>query len=545
MPKRISFPTQLLPQTPGLTLEHVELAAHRLTLTMQTTRPTAPCPLCGTPSARVHSHYTRTVADLPWGGFAVQVCLHVRKFFCHVLTCPRRIFTERLPQLVAPYARTTMRLHDVLRLIAFALGGEAGSRLLARLGMVRSPATLIALIRQTAAPAHSAPRVLGVDDWAKRKGKSYGTILVDLEQHRPIDLLPDRTAETLTAWLQEHPGTEIITRDRSERYATGATAGAPAALQVADRWHLIRNWADVVERVLKRHHVALRQVQLVIPLPEEATAATLLPPKSVNRRRQYAEERRERARQERLERWTTIRDRHAKGAALTDIARELRLNYKTVRKYAVATECPHMKTYPPRQRLVAPYEPYLRARWAEGCRNGVQLYREIAAHGFTGSRVLVSMVVAQFRRDEGLSLPWLPAVTRQKPLLPRDGVNLILQRQTDRTAAEQTALDKLRVLHTELDALVTMSERYTTMLRERQADAFDAWLCDVQMSVSKEVRQFVHHLRKDAAAVRAALVHAWSNGQVEGQVHRLKLVKRMMYGRAKFDLLRQRVLYRG
>lgn len=510
---------------------------------MQMTLSTAACPLCGTSSAQVHSQYTRTLADLPWGGATVQVFLHVRKFFCRVPACLRHIFTERLPDLAAPYARTTLRLQEVLRLIAFALGGEAGSRLLARLGMVGSPATLIALIRRTPAPAHPTPRVLGVDDWAKRKGTSYGTILVDLEQHCPIDLLPDRSAQTLTTWLQAHPGSEIITRDRSERYATGATAGAPDAIQVADRWHLIRNWADVVERVLKRHHAALRQVQLVTPLPASAPAACLLPAKTVNRRRKYAEERRERAQQTRLERWTTIRERHAKGGALTDIARQLRLNYKTVRKYAHATECPHMNGYPRRPRLVAAYEPYLRARWAEGCRNGTQLYREIAAHGFTGSRVLVSMVVAQFRRDEGMSLPWLPTIARSKPLLPRDAVNLILQQAADRRAEERTALDDLRQVHAELDQLVDLSERYTAMFRTRQATAFDQWMLDAHANSSKEVRQFARNLRNDEAAVRAALTHEWSNGQVEGQVHRLKLIKRSMYGRANFDLLRLRVLH--
>ncbi len=278
---------QLLPQTPGLTLEHAELVAQKLTLTMQTTYPTAICPLCGTASTRVHSYYTRTVADLPWASSAVQVWLRVRKFFCLVLACPRRIFTERLPQIVASYGRVTTRFQEVLRLFAFALGGEAGARLLARLGMVRSPATLIALIRQTAAPTRPTPRILGVDDWAKRKGKTYGTILVDGKQQCPVDLLPDRSAETLTTWLQKHPGSESITRDRSDQYAKGATVGAPHAIQVADRWHLIRNWAEVVERVLKRHHVALRQVPLVIPLAEQATAAILLPPKSVNRQRKY------------------------------------------------------------------------------------------------------------------------------------------------------------------------------------------------------------------------------------------------------------------
>lgn len=298
----------------------------------------------------------------------------------------------------------------------------------------------------------------------------------------------------------------------------------------------------MVERVLKRHQVALRQVQLVIPLAEQAPAATLLPPKSVNRQRKYAEERRELARHVRLERWMIVRERHAKGMAFTDIARELRLNYATVRKYAYATECPHAKAYPPRQRLVAPYEPYLRARWAEGCRNGKQLYREIVTHGFPGSRVLVAKVVAQFRRDEGLSLPWMPKLARHKPLLPRDGVNLILQRPGNRSAEERTALAQLRQLHPELDQLVALSERYTAMFRTRQATGFDPWMMDAHASSTKEIRQFVRNLRNDEAAIRAALEHVWSNGQVEGQVHRLKLIKRSMYGRAKFDLLRLRVL---
>jgi len=494
-------------------------------------------------SFAVHSRYTRSVADLPWAGYAVRLILHVRKFFCRTGDCPQRIFTERLPTVVAPYARTTMRLQDVLRLLAFALGGEAGARLGARLGMATSPATLIALIRQTTPPVHPTPRVLGVDDWAKRKGISYGTILVDLEAHRVVDLLPDRMAQTLTAWLQRHPGVAIISRDRSEQYATGATAGASHAVQVADRWHLLRNWAEVAKRVLKHHQAALRHVQLVTPLSDNMTAATLLPPKSVNRRRKYAEARRAQAQRERAERWTTIRDLHAKGAALTDIARALRLNYKTVRKYARAAECPQMNPYPPRQRLLAPYEPYLRARWTEGCRNGVQLFREIKAHGFTGSRVLVSIFVAQLRRDEGLSSPWLPKLARQQPLTPRDAVNLILQRPQERSTEEHLALDQMRTLHADIDLLVGLSERYAQMICNRQHDIFDAWMTDAQASQLAEVRQFARNVRNDEGAVRAALTYDWSNGQVEGQVHRLKLIKRTMYGRANFDLLRQRVLH--
>jgi transposase len=239
--------------------------------------------------------------------------------------------------------------------------------------MPTSPASLIALIRQTALLPTPTPRVLGVDDWAKRRGRSHGTILVDLEAHRPIDLLPDRRAETLATWLQAHPGVDIITRDRAGMYAEGATRGAPTAVQVADRWHLMQNWAEVVERVLIRHQRVVRQIQVVTPLPHGAPTTALLPLKSGNRQRHYADVRREQARQHREERWAIIRDRHVKGISLADIARELRLNYKTVRKYANATACPPPPPTPPRHGRMTPYVPYLHARWAEGCHNGAKL----------------------------------------------------------------------------------------------------------------------------------------------------------------------------
>lgn len=543
MPKRIPFPSDLLPPANGLRLDNATIVDRTLTLTLCTTAPETLCPACCRPSSAVHSQYTRSVADVPWGGYAVRLFLHVRKFFCRTEACRRHIFTERLPTVVAPYARTTIRLHETLRLLAFALGGEAGARLSARLGMITSPATLIALIRHTPASSRPTPTVLGVDDWAKRKGVHYGTILVDLEAHRVVDLLPNRSAEALADWLRQHPGVTMISRDRGEQYATGGKRGAPAAIHVADRWHLMRNWVDVMERVLPRHQPALRQVQLVKPLPAGTTATTLLPAKSVNRRRTYADERRERVARARFEQWTTIRERHANGATLKDIARELRVHYKTVLKYAHATECPHMKAYPSRPKLVTPYEPYLRARWAEGCRNGKQLYREIQAHGFTGSRVLVSMVVAQWRREEGRSLPWLPKIARQQPLTPRDSINLIVRRPLERSQEDNTALEHMRTVHGDIAHLIELSEQYVAMIRNRQRDQFDRWMMAAAASPLKEVRQFARNVRNDEAAIRAALAYEWSQGQVEGQLNRLKLVKRSMYGRANFDLLRLRVLH--
>ena len=284
--------------------------------------PAACCPLCGGASSSIHSHYQHAPTDRPWAGHPVKLILCVRKFFCRVPSCVRRVFTERLPAVVAPWARTTERLTVLLRAIAFALGGEAGARLAKRIGLVVSPATLISLIRRTLLPEPPAARVLGVDDWAHRKGRSYGTALVDLEKHQLIELLPDRESETFARWLRANLGAEVISRDRSEKYATGGRQGAPEATHVADRWHLLSNWREAIKRVFDRHRSRIKRVILPSAKPAGKPAATVLPAKSVNRLRKYAEEQRARVQAKRQALYEIIRERHAKGEYLKTIARD-------------------------------------------------------------------------------------------------------------------------------------------------------------------------------------------------------------------------------
>jgi transposase len=544
MPTTRTLATILLPTDDGLRLDDVTIGPDQIVATLEATASRATCPICGTWSEAIHSLYRRTIADLPWGRQTVRLHLRIRKFFCRQPTCSRRVFTERLPTVVAPYARRTRRFTEVVRLLAFALGGEPGARIVERLGMATSPATLLRLIRRTAIVEVPTPRALGVDDWAQRKRHTYGTILIDLEQHRMADLLPDRTADTLAAWLQDRSGIEIISRDRRGAYADGAARGAPDAMQVADRFHLTRNLGEVLDRCFNRYRGEIEEIERpdAPPRTEEGSPIPIRPAPP----RPSLEAAKERTRAARQERYTLIRERYLKGASISELARELKLNWKTVRKYAQADQCPERPLRPRRPRVLTPYEPYLLQRWAEGCHNGVRLYREIVAQGFSGSRIHVARFVAQLRRDQ-LADPTTAASAMPVPaqgLTPRDATWLVIRPVQERTLAEQAALDRLTQLAPDLERVVVLGERFLVLLRQRPGDqACDQWVTDAAASGVPELRRFAVKLKQDLSAVRAACREAWSNGQPEGHVHKLKLLKRSMYGRAKFDLLRLRLLH--
>ena len=411
----------LVPNSAEVEVAGLGRVAGAIEMRLRTCRVSAGCPACGTSSRKVHSRYVRRLADLPWNGVPVVIQLQTRRFFCVEPGCRRKVFTEPLPATVARYSRRSCRSSEALRWLTLALGGRAGARLAERLGLLASRSTLLReLHHRRPAALVQAPRVLGIDDWAWRKGHRYGTILCDLETRKVVDLLPDRNADTVAAWLRQHPGTEIISRDRGGIYAEAARRGAPQALQVADRWHLLRNLSEALCRAIAPHHRLFSQASRASRPEESAPPSASVAPWS---QRELLVQ--QANRQRRYERWEQVRELFLKtGAPDQELARQLGIDHRTVKKFRSAEVYPEAKPRV-RESIVDDHARYLDQRLKEGCRSSTRLWRELQKLGYRGQVNSVRYWLRQRR-----SYRTRAASPLQRPALrasPRQVVWLILK----------------------------------------------------------------------------------------------------------------------
>jgi transposase len=537
----------LLPDPSALTIDSIAAQDGLIVFRVRTRAETAACPQCGRLAHRVHSRYPRTLSDLPWQGIPVQFQLTVPKFFCDNTACPQRIFAQRLASVTERYSRKTLRLSEALHLLVYRLGGETAAKVAQRLGLLlASPDTLLRQLRRGI--ARSTPtlsvRVLGVDDFALRRGQKYATILVDLERRCPVDLLPDRTSQTLQAWLREHPGVEIISRDRAGAYAEAADKAAPQAVQIADRWHLMKNAIDALEMVFKRERRLLKEAATQVH--RQTTPEPSPPPPGSNQRVKAHH------RERRIARWEhkmaliqAAADLERSGyRSRSEAAKALGISRTDFYRWLNRNTFVERKPLPRRERLIDPFAAYLRQRWDQGCHNGSTLFDEIVQQGFTGNYPMVTRFLQEWRQEWKLRRAREPA----KVLSPRQATWLLLRsgEKSDKlTSTEQLLVQALIQQCPCAEQARELALSFFRLVRSRDVEALQRWRESAQESGIRSMADLSRGIGRDLAAVTAALSSPgsrWSNGQTEGQVNRLKMVKRQMYGRANLDLLRARVL---
>ena len=569
----VLFPAEL-----RLCVDRIEMEKNAVNISVTSTNGQSVCPHCQTISERVHSSYSRHPADLPLADYTVRLDMDVHRFFCDNGYCEAKTFTERIPAFIQHYARRTDRLAIRQQNVAIEAGGAVGQRVLTILDMPVNSDTLIRFIRNAPEPDVATPRVVGVDEWAKCKGQSYGTILVDLEAHRPVDLLPDKSAESFAKWLREHPGVEVISRDRGKEYIKGATEGAPDAIQVADRWHLLTNLRDALKRLLESNRTCLKaaaekatdepQTDEFHELKQEQVSDTCIESHSTSaenfvdkhtRKKQLettqkltrAEQKKRERHAIRQERYEAVRRLHQQGVSIRGIARRLRRSRHTVRKYIEAETCPMYPEDVKRGSKLAPYAGYIQQRWDAGCHNTSQIWRELRDLGFDGSRGLVACWVSGQRTKDPSSFVVPPSSDSEStsnpevvPWSPSRASWLLVSEKDELKEEDKQALERMKQADEKVAKAYDLGQRFAKMVRERQHESLLPWLEDVARSKIGALTGFANGIKQDLDAVTNALSLPWSNGQTEGQVNRLKLIKRQMYGRANFDLLRRRVLAR-
>ena len=457
----------LLPDPNALALDTIEVRAGVITFHTRTTAATEVCPECGYCSERVHNRYQRTLQDLPWQGNAVRFLLTVRRFFCNNAACKRKIFAEAPVNVARRYRRKTSRFDDLLLQLVWKVGGESAAAIAHLVGLLLSPDAALYRFKKSVHQntMKESPEILGIDDFAFRKGQTYGTILIDLTTRTPFDLLPDREKATVEKWLKEHPGAKMVSRDRSAVFADAIRAGAPEAVHVADRFHLLKNMMEVLEKIVSREAKAIADT--LLPTKASPDDTGLVP---LSKRQQ---ERKERTRQKRFALWQKAHDLLDQGYAKKEIARQMGVDIHTVRNYLRSATFPErQQRYSPDKGPLVPYKKYLERRWQEGCHNALELFREVKAQGFPGGATAVRDFVRPFRDP---NLP--PAVLRERRAIPSPrSLAWLLVSSNKLSPKKQNLVDKLCTAVPALFLSRDLVVAFKDLIRRRASEELEDWL---------------------------------------------------------------------
>ncbi|MFD7433752.1 ISL3 family transposase [Streptomyces sp. NPDC059861] len=492
-----------------LVVEDVADGGGAVVVTARTREDAVPCPVCGTPTAKVHGYHGRTVADVPVDARQVVVRLRVRRLVCPVLGCGRQTFREQIPGLLERHQRRTVRLSWQISQVARELCGRAAARLAGMLAVPVSRSTALRHLRRLPLPQRVVPSVIGVDDFALRRRHRYATIITDAETGRRVAVLPDREAATLESWLREHPKIEVVCRDGSATYAEAIRRALPGGVQVSDRWHLWRNFCDKVQLEVRAH---------------AGCWATINPPRPGGVREQTTRER-----------WNKVHDLLGQGVGLLDCSRRLALSLNTVKRYARMPEPQALRIAPTyRPTLVDPYRDHLRERrQADPAVPITHLLREIRELGYIGSANLLVRYLNQGRAEGDR-----PVTT------PRHASRLLLTNPENLRPKESTLLEKIAATCPEMTALTDLVRGFAVLLKPAEGNdvKLTDWITTARAVDLPHLRSLTNGLEIDRAAVNAGLTLPYHNGRTEGVNTRTKRIMRQMHGRAGFDLLRHRIL---
>ena len=492
----------------ALVIEDVEDAGEVICVRARTLDRAVACPGCGAETARVHEYRERTLADVPADGRRVQVKVRVRRMRCPVTGCPRQTFREQVPGVLDRYQRRTTRLTAQVSAVARELAGRASARLLPALGIGLSRHAMLRVLLSIPLPALAVPQVLGIDDFALRRGLAYATVLIDAGTGRRVDVVQGRTADVAEKWLRDHPGAEVVCRDGSAAYGEAVRRALPGAVQVSDRWHLWHLLAEAVRKEVAAHSACWAGGT---PMQDGKRAETT------------------------RDRWQQVRELRTRNVGLLECARRLNLSLNTVKRYDRASEPERLQRVPKyRPTLVDPHRDYLRQRRAE--EPGVpvaQLLREIRELGYQGSANLLVRYLSQGRAEGD-----------RPHLSPRRAARILLTRPDRLTGGQAETLAGLTAACPEMTALTSLITSFAALLSPDPGNdaRLRQWITDARAADLPCLHSFTRGLDLDIQAVTAALTLPHHNGRTEGVNTKTKMIKRQMYGRAGFTLLRHRIL---